>query len=870
MFYRLGLIACVLVTIAACSSSNKVRKDKDAEYVMLDTVEIVSSRENPYRASAPRDFDLQHTKLEVAFDYGKQYLNGKATLTLKPHFYPQRTLVLDAKQFDIHEVSLLRNGDMKLPLSFKYDSLQIRIDLDKEYTRNETLNLYIVYTAKPNERKSGGSHAITEDKGLYFINPDGKDTSKPIQIWTQGETEASSCWFPTIDKPNQKTTDELYITHDKKYVSLSNGLMLGTKDNGDGTVTDYWKMNLPHAPYLFMMAVGEFVVTKSKWRDIAVDYYMEPKYAQYSQEIFGNTPEMMEFFSQKLGFDYPWPKYSQVVVRDYVSGAMENTSATLHGEFIQRNTRERLDETYEDVISHELFHQWFGDLVTCESWSNIPLNESFATYGEYLWNEYKYGKEYADYKLLENYDKYMEESGNGKNVDLVRFYYEDKEDMFDRHSYEKGGLLLHYLRNIVGDDAFFKSLETYLKNNQFKQVEIHQLRLAFEEVTGKDMNWFFNQFFLSSGHPMLAFDYSYTADSVYVSVEQEHNTGKELTYTLPMRIDVHYGKITNSYNVELNKHKQTFAFKSYGTPSLIDADAARVLLCEKQENKTVENYIFQYRNSNLYIQRYEAIKALAELQADFPDAKTVLAEAMNDKAFGIRQAAITSYALPKGSTDETVMPILEKLAKADPKSAVREAAMAKLSASGKADRYTALFQAGVSDSSYNVAATALRGLQKADAKLALAEAKKQEAETNMEVTAAVADVYSKEGDAEYAKFFTKQLQTKGGYTKYLMFYYYANFLTRMDKQVVLQGIKDIEAEAKNVAEQGWLIGAAQGSLKRISKIYGDKKTRAKADMAKEEGKTGKLELEETIAGYDEIIAAADDAAYNVGKLKKKE
>lgn len=870
MFYRLGLIACVLITIAACSSSNKARKDKNAEYVMLDTVEIVSSRENPYRASVPRDFDLQHTKLEVAFDYGKQYLNGKATLTLKPHFYAQRTLVLDAKQFDIKEVSLLRNGDMKLPLNFKYDSLQLRIDLDKEYTRNETLNLYIVYTAKPNERKTGGSNAITEDKGLYFINPDGKDTSKPIQIWTQGETEASSCWFPTIDKPNQKTTDELYITRDKKYVSLSNGLLISSKDNGDGTVTDYWKMSLPHAPYLFMMAIGDFVVTKAKWRDIAVDYYMEPKYAKYSQEIFGNTPEMMEFFSQKLGFDYPWPKYSQVVVRDYVSGAMENTSATLHGEFIQRTTRERLDETYEDVISHELFHQWFGDLVTCESWSNIPLNESFATYGEYMWNEYKYGKEYADFKLLENYDKYMEESTNGKNVDLIRFYYEDKEDMFDRHSYEKGGLLLHYLRNIVGDDAFFKSLETYLKNNQFKQVEIHQLRLAFEEVTGKDMNWFFNQFFLNSGHPILNIDYSYDADSVYINISQSHNTDKELTYILPMRIDVHYGKITNSYNVELNKDSQKFAFKSYGTPSLIDADAARVLLCEKEENKTVENYIFQYRNSNLYIQRYEALAALAELQGDFPDAKVLLAEAMNDKAYGLRQTAITSYNLPKGGTDEAVMAVLEKLAKTDPKSAVREAAMAKLSASGKADKYTALFEAGVNDSSYNVAATALRGLQKADPKLALSAAKKQESESNLEVAAAVADVYSKEGDAEYAKYFKTNLQAKGGYNKYLLFYYYANFLTRMDKPLVLQGIKDIEAEAKTVAEEGWLVGAAQGALKRISKQYADKKTRAKADLTKEEGKTGKLELEEKIAGYDEIIAAADDAAYNVGKLKKKE
>jgi aminopeptidase N len=211
---------------------------------------------------------------------------------------------------------------------------------------------------------------------------------------------------------------------------------------------------------------------------------------------------MMEFFSQKLGFDYPWSKYAQVVVRDYVSGAMENTSATLHGEFVQRTSRQRIDETYEDIISHELIHQWFGDLVTTESWSNIPLNESFATYGEYLWNEYKYGQLYADNKLYENYQNYMQEAEN-KNVDLVRFYYDQREDMFDRHSYDKGGFLLHYLRNIVGDAAFFKSIELYLKTNQFKAVEIHQLRLAFEEVTGKDMNWFFNQWFLNAGHPKL-------------------------------------------------------------------------------------------------------------------------------------------------------------------------------------------------------------------------------------------------------------------------------------------------------------------------------------------------------------------------------
>lgn len=865
LFYRIGLIACVLLTVAACSSSKKNAKNKDGVYVNLDTLEITALRDNPYRASAPKDFDLLHTKLEVSFKYEKQYLYGKATLTLKPHFYPQHTLVLDAKQFDIQEISLIRNGDMKVPLDFKYDSLQLTIELDKEYTRDEQIEIFIYYTAKPNERKSGGSAAITEDKGLYFINPDGKDSTKPIQIWTQGETEASSCWFPTIDKPNQKTTDEIYITHDKKYVSLSNGTMVYSKDNGDGTVTDYWKMNLPHAPYLFMMAIGEFTITKTKWRDIPVNYYVEPKYAQYTQQIFGNTPEMMEFFSQKLGFDYPWPKYSQIIVRDYVSGAMENTSATLHGEFLNRNTRELLDETYEDVISHELFHQWFGDLVTTESWSNIPLNESFATYGEYLWNEYKYGKEYADYKLYDNYGKYMEESAEGKNVDLVRFYYGDKEEMFDRHSYEKGGLLLHYLRNTIGDDAFFKALELYLKTNQFKPVEVHQLRLAFEEVTGKDMNWFFNQWFLNSGHPQLNINYSYDADSVYVDIEQKHNTEKALIYTLPMRIDVYYGKVINSYNIELKKKKQRFAFKSYGSPTLIDADGARVVLCEKEENKSIENYIFQYRNAPLFIQRYEAISALAEKQDEDKEAKAVVAHAMNDKFFILRMHAINSYVLPKNGTDSVVY-TLEKLAKADAKSLVREAAISKLSSSAKTDSFKTVYENGVNDSSYLVVAASLKGLQKTDGKKALELAKTFESETNNDVAAAVADVYSKEGDADYAKYFKTQLHTKTGFTKYVLFFYYANFLTRMDKAVVLDGIKDIEAEGRASEDSHFLIGAAKGSLKRISKIFGEKKTRTKTDMAKEDGKTAKLEMEEKIGQYDEIIAAANDA---LARLDKK-
>jgi aminopeptidase N len=862
MFYRLFAVAIVLSVVASCSSTKKATADKNSVSIDLDTLEVIASRENPYRASATKDFDLVHTKLEVAFDYQNQQLKGKATITLKPHFYPQYSLTLDAKQFDIHEVSLVTGPNNRESLQYTYDSLQLKIQLNKKYEAGEQLKVYIDYTAKPEEGKSGGSAAIQDDKGLYFINPLGKDTSKPIQVWTQGETESNSHWFPTIDKPNQKFTDEIYITHLKKYVSLSNGTMVSSVAVNDSVVTDYWKMDLPHAPYLVMMAVGDFSIIQNRWRDIPVNYYVEKEYAPYAQQIFGNTPQMMEFFSQKLGFDYPWQKYSQIVVRDYVSGAMENTSSTLHGDFLQRDSRELLDETNEDVISHELFHQWFGDLVTTESWSNIPLNESFATYGEYMWNEYKYGREWADYKQNENYEKYIEEAKE-KNVDLVRFHYDDREDMFDRHSYEKGGLLLHFLRKVVGDDAFFKSLELYLKTNQFKPVEIHQLRLAFEEVTGKDMNWFFNEWFLNSGHPVLDITYSSDADSVYVTISQKHNTDAPLTYELPFRLDVWYGKNVSSYNFTLKKKMQVFAVKAFGKPDLIDFDGDRYVLCEKKENKTTENYIFQYQNAPLFVQRYEALLKLSEAQKQNVQARQILMDAMKDPAPYLRQIAIDELDVPK-ETKDSVMAAISNMALHDAKSNVRRSAILKLSKSGSASQYSNVFQTAIGDSSYSVAASALKALNEADAKKALNEAKQFEKTSNRDMAGAVADVYAKEGDETYQGYFENKIRTAPGASKYYLFYYYANFLTRMDKNTVLRGIQTIEEQAM-ISDSHFLIGGAKGSLKRIAKSFEDKKKRATSDIAGEQSTSAKMELQEKISDYDLLTSAANDAVQRIAK-----
>jgi aminopeptidase N len=219
-----------------------------------------------YRVTATKYEDLVNTRLEVKFDYDKCYMYGKEWVTLKPHFYPTDTLALDAKGMDIHKVEIVKEGQ-SVPLKYDYDGMTLRIHLDKTYKYTEKYTLYIDYTSKPNELKvHQGSAAITDAKGLYFINPKGEEKDKPTQIWTQGETESNSVWFPTIDKPNQKTTEEITMTVPAKYVTLSNGLLVGQKLNGDGTRTDHWKMDLPMAPYLFFMGVGDYAIVKDSYK----------------------------------------------------------------------------------------------------------------------------------------------------------------------------------------------------------------------------------------------------------------------------------------------------------------------------------------------------------------------------------------------------------------------------------------------------------------------------------------------------------------------------------------------------------------------------------------------------------------------------
>ena len=679
-----------------------------------------TSWKKEYRETATRINDLVHTKLDAKFDFSKSYMYGKVWITLKPHFYSTDSLTLDAKGMEIKKVSVVKGNSTK-DLKYEYDGWFLHIDLDKTYKGGEQYTIYIDYTAKPDEVKVKGSAAINDAKGLYFINPRGEEKDKPTQIWTQGETEGTSVWCPTIDRPNQKTTEEISMTVPAKFVTLSNGKLVSQKKNADGTRTDSWKMDLPHAPYLFFMGAGDFAVIKDSYKGKEVNYYVDKEYASVAKKIFGYTPEMMGFFSKVLGVEYPWVKYSQMVGRDYVSGAMENTTATLHQESAQQDARELTDKNgWENTIAHELFHQWFGDLVTSESWSNLTLNESFANYSETIWTEYKYGKDAAAAENLTDMRGYLQ--SNSAKKDLVRYYYGDKEDMFDAVSYNKGGRILHMLRTYVGDSAFFKALNLYLTTNKFKSAEAAQLRLAFEEVTGRDLNWFWNQWYYGSGHPKLDINYNYdNSTKKYTVIVKQTQAGDKL-FKLPVAIDVYEGSEKKRYNVWVENKTDTFTFAVKSKPDLVNFDGDKTLLCNKTENKTLDEYIHQYKYAGNYLDRREAIEFAAKNQKD-AKAIALLKTALKDKFYGLRTLAISNLDVENETVKAEMESTLVEMAKNDPSRLTKAEAISALAVYND-PKYTPIFKAAINDSSYTVAGNALQVLSIMDSTAALAEAKR--------------------------------------------------------------------------------------------------------------------------------------------------
>jgi aminopeptidase N len=769
LFLALGLVACktnsseIPTIVVDEALSDEFSEDNYDGPVIDETMfseddffEEPTSVRAIYNPSRTLLTDLVHTKLEVRFNWAQSRMNGKATISAKQHFYPSDSLILDAKGMDIIKVEL--NGK---PLVYTYrDSLKLAINLGKTYKKDEVFTVVIDYVSKPEERRTNGSAAITSDKGLYFINPKGTDKDKMPQIWTQGETEANSVWFPTIDAPNAKTTEEIFITVDSKYSTLSNGKLMESKQNVDGTRTDHWKQDQAHAPYLFMMAVGEFVTikdfyTRQNGTKMEVNYLVEPAYEKDAKAIFGETPAMIKYFSERLGIEYPWDKYSQIVVRDYVSGAMENTGAVIFGDYVYKTERELLDGSDQSTIAHELFHHWFGDLVTCESWANLPLNESFANYAQYLWDEYRYGIDEADYNAEDEAKGYFESSMYQGYHNLIWYGHGDKEDMFDGHSYNKGGRILHMLRSYLGDDAFFKGLNNYLTTNKYKAAEVHNLRMAFEEVSGEDLNWFFDQWFLSKGHIIIHTSQAINAadNTVTLHIKQRQKITDFPIFKIPVNVAIWDSKGKRTEKIIIDSLEQTFSFSFSGELNNILFDEDQMLLGKVYEDKPINQFVHQYYNSSRYKARLTALNRSAKRKSASTD--KLIIDAINDKHWDIRSKAIGIYTAANKTLSAEAQGMIRNIALNDTKSSVRVVAVKNLSASNNDTLINLCKTIIAKDQSYNVISTALEKLVKLDSSEALLTARNLIKLNNPKLNIKSAEVLGAYGTVEDYPFLEK-------------------------------------------------------------------------------------------------------------------
>lgn len=763
----------------------------------------------------PEGADLLHTRLALEFDWEKRQVIGLANLSFVPYNTPQNTLTLDAKGFQIDYISL-RQNQQESPLTYQYNGTQISITLDKTYTPKDTFEVVIAYLAKPDEYiDHKQAKAIEDEKGLYFINPDGNIPHTPRQIWTQGETASNSVWFPTIEKTYERCTQEMYLTVDTNFVTLSNGEFVYSRSNGDGTRTDYWKLDLPHAPYLFMLAVGEFAIVKDTWHGKEVNYYVEPAFAPSAKAIFGKTPKMMSFFSDKLQYPYPWQKYSQIIVRNFVSGAMENTTASIFYDYIQTDERALLDEHHEGIIAHELFHQWFGNLVTCQSWSELVLNEGFAEYAEYLWAEYERGREEADYIAWLSRAGYLSESQE-KFAPIIRPNYEDPDDLFDALSYNKGALVLHTLRTMLGDEVFWKALHLYLRKNAFQAVTTQDVQVAFEEASGQQLQWFFEQWYLQPGHPILKASHTYKVQDrmTYLSITQQQPD----TFNFKLQLPVAYWQegVRKDTLLWLGERSQTYAIPAEKPFQTLIIDEGNDVLAEIDHEKTTEEWLFQLVLSQRFPAQHVALFHFENLKDE--TVKKIYLNTLKHHFWVMREQAIFAFENYKEKDADKIAQALITTLQQDTVSRVRTAAIEVLATLPQTTQYQSFYrEAARQDRSYGVVAAALRAYWQTGGKNPLEIMLQHENTKGYEVTQVMVAFYLENKHYEKAAWIDAKIALSEQWNDYTLLIEYANFLKKCSKQAQQQGIQTLLNIAKHSGTD-WHKSTAQLALESWKEI----------------------------------------------------
>jgi aminopeptidase N len=624
-----------------------------------------------------------------------------------------------------------------------------------------------------------------------------------------------------------------------------------------------------------MMFAGDFAIVKDSWKrkdgkTIEVNYYLEKDYESHARAIFGKTPRMIQYFSDLLGVEYPWEKYHQVIVRDFVSGAMENTTAVINGDFYYQTTREIIDGSNESTIAHELFHHWFGDLVTCESWANLPLNESFANYSQYLWDEFEYDRFEADKNAFGEMEGYMISSQQQGFVNMIRFDYANKEDMFDAHSYNKGGRILHMLRTYLGDEAFFKSLQLYLSRHQYKSAEIHDLRLAFEEVSGQDLNWFFNQWFLDKGHPKMNYSHSWNeaTKQLTVNIEQQQNFDKVPLYKLLIDIDVYIDGKAQRKRVWAETVKAQFTFDLSQKPQLVNFDATKTLLCKKTDEKTEEEWLELLKHGPLYLDKREAIEQLKN--ASNAEVHQALIQALDHPFWHIKVLAMGALKKATAQNENKVKSKLSELALKDKHPAMRSNAIKYLNRYFEEDAsLNETYKQALNDSSYQVMSTSLEILYEKEPKTALALARKHQDEKSGTLQSTIAKIYADEGNPADYDFFMAAIKNASGFSKFGVLQAYSRYLVKQDNEVMMRGAA-VFTEVVNSGGPWFIRLSGYQLLSNLENKFNDhsKEWKTKSESFEKENKPAEsadaLRESNTAKGYAEQVKKILD------ELKAKE
>ncbi len=568
----------------------------------------------PTRYIPDHDFDTRHISLDLRFDWDREELSGVETIVFKPLMTNLRKIELDAAEMTVTSVKL--GGASGLKYVMDLANQKLRIELDRPYQPSDELTAVIEYrTNGPQTRLAGLVGAA-----LRFIKPTPEDPTKPKQIWSQGESEYNHYWFPCYDHPNDFFTSEITATVEKPLSVISNGKLLETRNNKDGTRTFHWTMEQPHASYLTSIIVGEYTPVVSDYEGIPIITNVYPGEIEEGKVTAARLTEMVKFFSEKTGLKYPYAKYAQTTVRDF-GGGMENITATTQTDNMIHDARTELDSNTDGLQAHELAHQWFGDYVTCRDWSDIWLNESFATYFQAMWDEHKLGGDdflYSDVKA--NQDAYLNVWKQGIRRPIVTKNYANPDSVFDTYAYPRGGAVLHMLRHTLGEENWWRAINYYLRKYAHQPVDTEQFRVAIEESTGQAMDWFFDEWLYKMGHPIFRVTQNYDAGAklLNLSVEQLQTIDAKsqfpqvVFFQAPVNIEIRTASGSRIERVEiLPKKEQTFSLPVDSKPLLVNFDYKGTLIKELVFEKTIDDLAYQAVQDDDVLGRIWAVGQLA-------------------------------------------------------------------------------------------------------------------------------------------------------------------------------------------------------------------------------------------------------------------